>query len=721
MIADLSQDFQSPTKRATFRIVLLAVCALLSWGALIFPLAIRPSLSPLKIGDVADQDIQSPRDLTYVSDLLTEQTRAEASDKVEPIYLPTDPTITRGQIEKLRVALNFINTTRFDSYATLEQKIADISLLDNVKFDHDTIETTINLSDSQWQTIQQESISVMEQVMRRTIREDQVTDARKSIPTLISFSLAEDQASLVSKIVAPFITPNSLYSQELTDQAKQEAIAKIEPVTRSYLSGETIVRRGQIINALAYEALDKFNLIQQDTQREEIWASLVLVAVLSVFIVLYFKQRPLPILNGLKNLLMIGITFLVFLYLVKIIIPNRTVVPYLFPLSAFALTLASLYNLEIAILFPIVLAILSSYGLPNSLDLTIFHIITSLIGVLVLGKGRRIVNFFSAGIAIGFSGSAIILAYRLIDTTTDWLGLATLIGASFLNGIAAASLTLLLQFLLSQLLGVTTSLQLMDLLRPDHPLLQQMLREMPGSYQHSLQVSNLAEQAAEKIGANALLTRAGAIYHDAGKSLNPGFFIENQIHGKLDSHDDLNAQDVAQIIIRHVSDGVMLARKFRLPPRIQDFMREHHGTLITRYQYSQAIKAAGGDASLVNKEDFRYPGPSPRSRETALLMFADVVEARARAEIPKDEEDLKSLIRNVIEYCQKEGQLDNTNLTLKDLSVITDSFAKTLRNTYHSRIKYPDMKSPSKIDLPISPPTEPIPENINQGQHLNNG
>lgn len=721
MIADFSQDFQSPSKRATFRFVLLVVCAILSWGALIFPLAIRPSLSPLKIGDVADQDIQSPRDLTYVSDLLTEQTRSEASDKVESIYLPTDPSITRAQIEKLRVALNFINTTRFDSYATLDQKIADINLIDGVKFDRDTIEAIINLSDSRWQTIQQESVSVMEQVMRRTIREDQVTDARRSIPTLISFSLDEDQALIVSKIVSPFITPNSLFSQELTDQARQEASAAIEPVTRSYLSGETIVRRGQIINALAYEALDKFNLIRQDNQREGIWASLALVSVLSVFIALYFKQRPLPILNGLKGLLMIGVTFLVFLYLAKIIIPNRTVVPYLFPLSAFALTLASLYNLEIAILLPIVLAILSAYGLPNSLDLTIFHIITSLIGVLVLGKGRRIANFFWAGIAVGLSGSAVILAYRLVDTTTDWLGLATLIGASFLNGIAAASLTLLLQFLLSQLLGVTTSLQLMDLLRPDHPLLQQMLREMPGSYQHSLQVSNLAEQAAEKIGADALLTRAGAIYHDAGKSLNPAFFIENQIQGKLDPHDDLIAQDAAQIIIQHVADGVMLARKYRLPPRIQDFIREHHGTLITRYQYSQAIKAAGGDADLVEKADFRYPGPPPQSRETALLMFADGVEARARAEIPKDEEELKALIRSVIDYCQKEGQLDNTTLTLRDLNIITDSFAKTLRNTYHSRIKYPELKSPSTVERTISPATEPIPEKANQEQGLKNG
>ncbi len=714
MIASITRQFQKPSNREKFRIVLLVACSVLAWTALVFPLAIRPSLSPIQIGDVADQDIQATRDLTFVSELLTEQGRQEASATIAPIYLPTDPSITRGQIENLRVALNYITTVRFDSYANLEQKISDVQLLDSVKFDVDTITAILNLTDSVWQTIQQESVSVMEQVMRRTIRDDQISEARRSIPTLISFSLDDEQAALVNQIVAPFVAANSLYSQEQTEQARTEASAAVEPVTRSFLSGETIVRRGQIINALAYEALDEYNLIRQDNQQEVLWASFILVALLAVFVSLYFNRRPLPMMNGLKSLLLIGLTFLVFLYVAKIVIPNRTVVPYLFPLSAFALTLASLYNLETSIVFTMVLAILTAYGMPNSLDLTIFHLLTGFVGVLILGKARRIANYFWSGLAIGVTGTAIILAYRLSDSTTDWLGIATLSGASFLNGIAAASLTLILQYIFSQLLGLTTPLQLMDLLRPDHPLLQQMLREMPGSYQHSLQVANLAEQAAEAIGADALLTRAGAIYHDAGKSMNPGFFIENQVQGKIDTHDDLDPRQTARIIIQHVQDAIILARKYRLPVRIQDFMREHHGTLVTRYQYSQALKAANGDESAVNLEDFRYPGPSPQTRETALLMLADMVEARARAEIPKDEEELRLLIRKVTDFCQKEGQLDNTTLTMRDLTVIVDSFVKTLRNTYHSRIKYPEIKSTSPSETSISPVTQPITERIDQ-------
>jgi putative nucleotidyltransferase with HDIG domain len=237
-------------------------------------------------------------------------------------------------------------------------------------------------------------------------------------------------------------------------------------------------------------------------------------------------------------------------------------------------------------------------------------------------------------------------------------------------------------------LGMTTACA-MELSRPDHPLLQLLLRNSPGTYQHSLQVANLAEQAAEAIGADTLLTRVGAQYHDIGKAINPMFFIENQVQGNNNPHETLDPLESAQIIIRHIPEGVELARRHRIPERIQDFIREHHGTMITRYQYFNAVKAAGGDESQVDQELFRYPGPSPRSRETAILMLADGSEARVRAERPKDEEAMKEVIKSVIQNRMSSGQLDNTGLTLRDLEAIADSFTATLRGIYHPRIEYP--------------------------------
>jgi putative nucleotidyltransferase with HDIG domain len=253
---------------------------------------------------------------------------------------------------------------------------------------------------------------------------------------------------------------------------------------------------------------------------------------------------------------------------------------------------------------------------------------------------------------------------------------------------------------------MTTALQLMEISRPDHPLLQFILRNAPGTYQHSLQVSNLAEQGAEIIGADTLLTRVGAIYHDSGKALNPYFFIENQLPGNSNPHDSLDQVSSAQTIIRHVSDGLELARKHRLPRRIQDFIAEHHGTMKTRYQFSKAVEAAGGDESLVDESQFIYPGPRPRSRETAILMLADGSEARVRAERPADENQLRKVIKSVVENRLSSGQLDETNLTLRDLDELIDSFTTTLRGIYHPRLEYPDTKkeSPQKSkEVPTVP------------------
>jgi putative nucleotidyltransferase with HDIG domain len=303
---------------------------------------------------------------------------------------------------------------------------------------------------------------------------------------------------------------------------------------------------------------------------------------------------------------------------------------------------------------------------------------------------------------------AMIAAFRVTSGDIDWIGLATLVGAAVFSGLASGGLALLLQSLLAQFLGLPTALQLLEIARPDFPLLQEFLRKAPGTYQHSLHVANLAEQAAEKIGADALLTRVGAIYHDIGKSAaDPSFFIENQVPGNIDTHGDLSPAEAAAEILRHVKDGVALARKHRLPRRIDDFILEHHGTMLTRYQYNQAVERAGGDAHKVDVEEFRYPGPRPRSRETALLMLADAAEARSRAENPEGDEKLREIVRSVIERAERQGQLDNTQLTLQDLNLITDSFVTTLRGTYHPRIQYPSTAVPAALPTHTEPSENP--------------
>lgn len=676
--------------RRTLRGFLLIITALMSFLALVFPIALRQDSLPLQAGDVASSDLISPRTVSYESSILTTRARNEAANAISPIYQPADPSINRGQLEKLNRTLDFISSVRSDPYASEQQKIEDLKQVQTLVFDPEITGEIISLPGEHWTLVQDESRRILELIMRENIRDYQLPEVINRIPGLISYSFSAEEITIIQYLVLPYITPNSLYSEFETEKARLDAENLVPPVIKTYAEGQAIVLRGQVITAEQYEALVQLNLIRPEQLTKDFIASGALIVVFVIFIVLYFSKRKNTSISDIRSLLVIAISFLLFLFAAKIIIPNRTIIPFFFPLPAFALLLVSLFNFEVSFMLPIILSILVTYGVTTTPDLPVFYIISSLVGAIVLGKGKNFVTFVWSALSIAFTGFLVVLAYRLPNPTTDMVGLVTLFGTIVLYGFASASIALLLQFLLSQLLGLPTPLYLTELSRSDHPLLRFILQNAPGTYQHSLQVANLAEQAANAIGADALLTRVGVYYHDAGKAQNPAFFIENQPQGSIDSHDDMDPIIAAQTIIAHIHDGVKLAEKYHLPPRIQDFIREHHGTQVTRYQYNRALEQQADNPSLVDVELFRYPGPQPRSKETGISMLADITEARARSTTPKNEEELVKLLNSVFDYIYKEGLLKNTNLTMRDLTLIQASFHKTLMNTYHPRIAYPE-------------------------------
>ena len=533
--------------------------------------------------------------------------------------------------------------------------------------------------------------------MRENIREHQISEMANNIPGLINYSFSTEESQLIQSLTRSFLVPNSLYSEFETEKARLAAADQVAPVIKTYAEGQAIVLRGQIITPEQFEALVKLNLIRPENLTKDYISSAALVLVFCVFIILYFSRRKNHSISDLRALLVITIAFLIFLFAAKVIIPNRTIIPFFFPLPAFALLLVSLFSFEISIFFPIILSVLVTYGVTSNPELLVFYLVTSLVGALILGNGKNIARFVWAAISIAAVGILIVVSFRLTNPSTDVVGLLTLSGTILLNGFASASIAILLQFLLAQLLGYPTPLLLTELSRSDHPLLRYILQNAPGTYQHSLQVSNLAEQAANSVGADVLLTRVGAYYHDAGKAQNPAFFIENQPQGSIDSHDDMDPIIAAQTIIAHVTDGVKLAEKYHLPPRLIDFIREHHGTQLTRYQYNRALEQQKDDPDQVDAELFRYPGPQPRSKETGILMLADITEARARSTPPKNEQELETLLHSVFENIHKDGGLKATNLTLSDLTKIQESFHKTLMNTYHPRIPYPEDRPLTKV------------------------
>jgi cyclic-di-AMP phosphodiesterase PgpH len=698
----ISSKNRWPNKKTSYLILLVVISMGLVLASIISPSYFRIPAAQLRVGEVAYQDILAPYSITYISEIRTEQQREAAARAVPPIYTQTDTSIARQQLEHLRAALAYINSVRADEFASMEQKILDLTALEHIHLNQDIAQSILALSESRWQTVQQEAITVLETVMRNTIRQDRLEEERRRVPAAISLALPEELVVIVSELVIGFIAPNSFYSESLTDAAREQARESVTPISHSFIAGETIIQRGQVIAQRDLEALEEFGLIQTQTRWQDLVSAGSMVLLMTVFVALYIHRKPVLV-NDMRGLTLIAALFIVFLFTGRLIAPGQEFFLYLFPLTAFSLLLTTLFGVRVALLFTFPLVILFSYNLPNALELSFYFLISSYIGVLTLGQARRLASFFWAGVAIGLSGSIVIAAFYLIDPNVDWIRMLMLIGVAHINGIASAGLAVLAQFLLAQFLGLTTALQLIDISRPDHPLLQYILHNAPGTYQHSLQVANLAERAADQIGADSLLTRVGALYHDSGKALNPYYFIENQVAHDINPHDQLDPITSSTAIIRHVTDGLELARKYRLPNRIMDFIAEHHGTMVTHYQYVKAVEAADGDDNLVEKDHFRYPGPKPRSRETAVLMLADGAEASVRAQRPSDEESLQQLVKEVVDQRISSGQLADTDLTLMDLEKIVNSITKTLRGIYHPRIQYPKLGTVINKTPPIAP------------------
>ncbi|HET6846914.1 MAG TPA: HDIG domain-containing protein [Anaerolineales bacterium] len=696
----------APLSLRTLRAFLVIAVTTVTYAALVLPLSLRPAAPPLRAGDVAPYDIQAPRDAEYVSQVRTGEVRDAAEKAVLPVYTAPDPATARQQLDRLRDAFSRISLARVDETVTIEQRETTISAIVPPGLSVERARQVLGMSEPRWLAVQQEALRVLEQVMRTAVRSENLDDLPNEISGRVSLAMNEQDAALVSEIVNAFVVPNSQFSQELTDAAQASARDRVSPVVRSYKRGELIVGGGEIISDADMEALQELGLANTQRPVETFLSAGAVTLTVALLIVMYLYRHPrFQYLTDSRSLLVLAFIFIGFLITARLVVPNRTIVPYAFPLPAAGLLLATLFGMETGMIFSLGMCVLATYGQANAQILLPYYLFSSWCGVVMLGQARRIWAFFRAGMTVAAVAVAMIVGYRIASGDMDWIGLATLVGAATFNGLASAGLALLLQFLLAQFLSLPTALQLLEISRPDFPLLQEFLRKAPGTYQHSLHVANLAEQAAEKISADALLTRVGAIYHDIGKTMvEPSFFIENQIPGSVNTHTDITPEQAAASILKHVRDGVVLARKHRLPRRIEDFILEHHGTMLTRYQYMQAVERAGGDAEKVNKDIFRYPGPRPRSRETAILMLADACEARSRAENPQSEERLREIVRSVIEIVERDGQLDNTQLTLHDLHLVTESFITTLRGTYHPRIQYP------AAEVPSSAPVETRPE-----------
>ena len=664
------------------------------------------------IGQPALYDIFSPRTLNYTSQLLTRQAREQAGRAVNDVYTPLDLGIGRSQLAHARDVFAFIETVRADSSATLERKLEYLKAIDGMIVGEGVGQTILELRQAEFDEVRTNVFTIIEDLMRQEIRPSQLNDFQRTARRLVSLELSTAQTSVVTELAHQFIVPTVFPNEDATATARSEATAAIQPVTRTVARDQRIVRAGEIITEADFELMDELGLLQRATD----WRRVVSMAIVSIsfasLVSLYWVNfQRTRFSNGRYLGVLVGL-ILIFTLLGKIMAASD-VLAYWYPIAALSLLLAVIYDTRFAILITVLLAGLIGFISPNSLEIAIFLSAGGLLSVLTLRDSQRMSAFFRAGLlaSVGYI-VVIVMFWLLAEPDSNPVDISMPAVYALGNGLISSALTLAGFYILGGIFGIVTILQLQDLSRLDHPLLRELLRRAPGTYHHSIMVANLAEQAAERIGANSTLVRVSAFYHDVGKMVRPPFFSENQ--EGIDPHASLDPLTSARIVISHVADGITLARQYRLPFRVQNIIAEHHGDRAVRSFYRKAQEAAG-EGVEIDLQQFRYPGPRPRSRESAIVMLADAIDATSTALRPNTEKAIEKLVNTIVEDDVLEGQLNSSDLSMGDIEQLRASFIETLKGRFHVRVQYPGnelMMVDNLPDLILPAPQVSLPEQL---------
>ncbi len=687
----------------------LLAMALAAVGVLAFPGPFQEDVV-LQPGQVAPRDFVAPRRITYESQVLTQLARERAAQSIPDEYDPPLARVRWEQVELARRLLGTIRAIREAAGVSPAAKLEQLQALPELSLSPATGQRILDLTPEEWLEVEGAVPGVLDQAMRGEIREDSLANARRRVPALIPPDLNPRSAQVTVELVRPLIRPNSFFNPERTQALREQARSRVRPQLRTLEEGEIILRAGDVATPADVEALEQLGLTSSGMgSRDRVRNGVLGLILWALLLGAVYRQRP-----GLfQERRLLGLfTVLVVMGLVtaRLTLVSHPWLPYLYPLAAFCMLAVLLFDagitLALLVFFSLVVAQIG-YG---DTHLITYTVVGALTGVLALGKAERLGMFLTAGLAIFLANLAVSAAFwAQVWRPADTQALVQTLSLAALNGSLSTSLALIGYFALGSLFGIATPLQLMELSRPTHPLLRQLLLKAPGTYHHTILVSNMAERAAEAIGADALLARVGAYYHDIGKTVRPYFFAENLMDGPS-PHQDLDPKTSAQIIISHVKDGLDLARKYRLPEAIRAFIREHHGTQLMRFFYDRALEQ-GQEA--VDAADFRYPGPDPHSKETAILMLADTCEAAVRAERPATRRELEQMVRELVMARVVEGSLNRSNLTFRELAVIQEIFVQVLQGVHHPRHRYPahvqPLASPAVESGPSRAPAGELP------------
>lgn len=667
------------------RIFLFTVTTLLVY--FIIMTVVTPKRYNFNEGDIASVDIKAPRDV--IDEEATSVKEQEVADKVEKRF-------TLKNEVKIEASQNI--KTFFDKLINLKSseieekdKINELKKINSFKLSDAQYKSLLDLNVDKDTELQWIALAAIDKAYENQIEEGnsyQIREAKSSVEEYLeSQNLDRNIEDILKEMCDSLVNPNYFFDQAKTDEAIKEALKNVSKVMIK--KNQTIVKEGEPITQRQITILTELGLVGEGISKDYIYTYIIIAFYVLFILILqymYFKKERKEVLHNTK---------LVFLILLLNLLSLATTRIF---------TFVSLFLIPIAC-SPILITVFLDYKVSviiSSLNLMLIAVIVGfdpqiilvgIVGTIVASTSLRKISqrndilystiYVAIAVSIVVLSSGILLSNNIKKIAFD-MGLAAL--GAFISGILAMGL---LPFLESSF-SLVTNMKLLELSNPNSPLLKRLLMEAPGTYHHSVMVANLAEVAAEEVGANPMLARVGAYYHDVGKIKKPFFFGENQLGG-VNPHDKISPSLSASIIISHVKDGLDLAKEYDIPSSISDMIVQHHGTTLVKYFY-YTLKNNSDDPDSIKEEDFRYPGPKPQSKEAAIIMIADSVEAAVRSIKDPTFDKIENMVNNIVKDKLNSDQLNECDLTFRDLETIKNCFLKVLKGIYHHRIEYPKEK-----------------------------
>lgn len=696
------KDDQLQKKYYSVHYLLYPVLALVTFVALFSN--VKPNTFDVKLFNIADQTIYAP--ITVVDEEMTKKKQEEAVASVEDQYV-LNKEYADNSISMVESIFDSIIEISQSNLEDTEETISEEEKLNQLqealasegyeKIPKDALTILMQANTSELNLAKGSVVTAVNTIMSEPITVEKVTEARAKVREELQYvNLSNNLIEAAAKIGEIAIIPNYTFDVEATEEKRRQAMEEVQDV--QIKQGQIIVEEGQLIDREVYRKLELLGLLDNKYTFQPFIGLTLLILLMVALIAYYIEKEKSFYISKQQTLLLYTIIFSITLLIMKMISLFQKMdynhIGFIVPVSMGVMLIKLLINGRIAFISSLIFAICGSLIFNDDIAssfhfiIGLYYLCSCIAAVLFLGGHNVRSKILQAGIFVSFVNIIVITAVIFIQNgNTTNLEIGSYFVMAAVSGVVSSVLTIGFMPFFESGFGILSTMKMIELSNPNHPLLRKILTDAPGTYHHSVMVANLAESACEAIGANGFLARVGSYYHDIGKTRRPHYFIENQMNME-NPHNKLSAQLSKNIIISHTTEGAEMLRKHKMPKEFIDIAEQHHGTSLLKYFYH---KATENSEQEVLEEEFRYPGPKPQTREVAVIMIADSVEAAVRSLKNPTPDKIEKLVNSIIKDKIQDGQFDECDITFKELDIVAKSLCETLKGIFHSRIEYPEL------------------------------